>query len=113
MQGKWTPERLQNWASSIGPSVLKVVEQIQRSKAHPEQAYRAVLGLLNLQKKYGSERLETASMAALYSGHPNRSFIDNLLKNKREQLLLAEMPQSEQKARPLDHENIRGPGYYH
>lgn len=113
MQGKWTPERLQNWASSIGPSVLKIVEQIQRSKAHPEQAYRAVLGLLNLQKKYGSERLETASMAALYSGHPNRSFIDNLLKNKREQLLLAEVPQSEQKARPLDHENIRGPGYYH
>jgi len=111
-QGKWTPARLQGWAASIGPSVLGVVTCIQASKPHPEQSYRAILGLLNLQKKYGSERLEHASKVALLQGRPNRGFIDNVLKHNREQLLL-ETFEEETTAPHLEHENLRGPGYYH
>lgn len=109
--GKWTPERLQGWASSIGLSVLGVVMRIQHSKPHPEQSYRAILGLLNLQKKYGSARLETACKVALQQDRPNRGFIDNVLKNNREQLLLK--PNEDVSSYPLEHENLRGPGYYH
>lgn len=109
--GKWTPTRLQGWAESIGPSVLEVVKRIQASKPHPEQSYRAILGLLNLQKKYGTARLEHASKVALQQGRPNRGFIDNVLKHNREQLLLEKS--EEALSVLLEHENLRGPGYYH
>ncbi len=43
----WTPSRLIHWASSIGPSCGRLVQQILETKPHPEQGYRAraVFGL--------------------------------------------------------------------
>ena len=49
-----------NWAQSIGPEVLKWVKAQLQRKAHPEQAYRVCLGLLNLNRTYASERLNRA-----------------------------------------------------
>lgn len=40
-----------------------------KAKPHPELAYRAVLGLLALQKKYGPERLEKTCYVALCQRH--------------------------------------------
>lgn len=59
--GTWTPERLIEMGGSIGPFTGRVVDAMLKAKAHPELAYRAVLGLTALQKKYGKERLEKAS----------------------------------------------------
>lgn len=112
--GKWTPERQQSWASSVGPSAHALVIKLQQSKPHPEQASRSVMGILSLQKKYGSARLEKACQAALQYGRLNRSFIDNLLKNKREELLLSGGGgHQKQEELPLEHENLRGASYYH
>lgn len=44
----WTPERLLNWANDIGQEVYCFIQSLLNSKEHPEQAYRASLGLLNL-----------------------------------------------------------------
>ncbi|EHT8580903.1 hypothetical protein KYR89_004328 [Salmonella enterica] len=80
-----------------------------KSKPHPEQTYRAVLGLLSLQRKYGAERLEMACRKACQLEKPERRFIENLLRYKRE----APDNEDNQITLPLEHENLRGPGYYH
>ncbi len=82
--GTWTPERLIEQGKRTGPSTGRVVESMLKAKPHPELAYRAVLGLLALQKKYGPERLEKACYVALHYNAPDRRFIDNLLRHHRE-----------------------------
>ncbi|MCZ5028397.1 IS21 family transposase, partial [Escherichia coli] len=74
----------------------RVVESMLNAKPHPELAYRAVLGLLALQKKYGPERLEKACYVALHYNAPDRRFIDNLLRHHRENLELPLSRQGEQ-----------------
>ncbi|WP_439412731.1 IS21 family transposase [Enterobacter ludwigii] len=110
----WTPERLLAMGKNIGAYTGKVVESLLKRKAHPEQAYRAVLGLIALQKKYGRERLEKASHVAWYHKTPDRRFIENLLRHQRENQELQAMRGGETPpAASLEHENLRGPGYYH
>lgn len=112
--GTWTPERLIEMGGNIGPFTGRVVEAMLKEKAHSELVYRAVLGLTALQKKYGKERLEKASCVAWHYNAPDRRFIDNLLHHHRENQELPLSRQSEQYAAVSpEHENLRGPGYYH
>jgi transposase len=60
-QAHWTPERLVRWAATIGSGTARCVETIMAARAHPEQGFRACLGLLRLADHYGPERLDAAS----------------------------------------------------
>jgi len=105
---KWSPGRLKNWAKQIGPSTLEVTDAILQSKPHPEQGYRACLGLLNLAKKYGESRLEQACRRAIDIGNPCRASVKSLLHTH-----LDNAPKVDDVETPnLTHHNIRGPKYY-
>ena len=52
---QWTPSRLIGWAEKTGPATGRLVAGILRSRPHPEQGYRACLGLIRLAKVYGAE----------------------------------------------------------
>ena len=67
---EWSPKRLIQWGASIGMHTGAVVEHLLRSKPHPEQGYRACLGLLSLSREYGDGRLEAASALAVRLGSP-------------------------------------------
>jgi transposase len=106
---EWTPTRLINWGASIGANTGAVVEHLLRSKPHPEQGYRACLGLLSLARQYGQARLEAASTLAVKLQSPTRKSVLSILKTGRDQLTPA-TPE------PIDlpeHTNVRGPKYYH
>ena len=77
--GEWTPGRLLSWAQKIGVGCRSVVQWQLENRPHPEQGYRACLGLLNLAKTYGEERLEAASRRALTIGSPTRKRIKAIL----------------------------------
>ena len=107
---KWTPQRLQTWAQSIGPDALTWVSVQLESKDHPEQAYRLCLGLLNLSREYPAVRLNASCRIANREGLTRLKQIKSILKSNRDQLpeqleLAGELPQ--------DHENIRGPHSFH
>jgi transposase len=57
---EWTPERLVRWAEKTGPQTAGAVETILPARPHPQQGFRACLGLMRLGKEYGPERLEAA-----------------------------------------------------
>jgi transposase len=107
---KWTPGRLLNWAQSIGQKTLELTKHLLEKKAHPEQGYRACLGMLNLVRQYGEERLEAACRRAIYYQTLSRRSVLNILKNGLDTQLLP-IDELEQ-AVTLHHENIRGPDYF-
>ncbi|MGH7417779.1 MAG: IS21 family transposase, partial [Candidatus Rokuibacteriota bacterium] len=61
---EWTPSRLIRWAEKTGPATGRLVAGILESRPHPEQGYRACLGLMRLGRHYGPARLEAASARA-------------------------------------------------
>jgi transposase len=108
--GEWTPERLSAWAAKTGPATAKLITTILTSRKHPQQAYRSCLGILRLGKAYGDDRLEAASGRALILGSHSYKSIESILKLHLEDKPLAEQ---QELALPEDHDNIRGPSYYH
>jgi len=106
---QWTPARLLSWGASIGANTSQVVEHLLQSKSHPEQAYRACLGLLALARQYGKERLEAASTLAAKLNSPTRKSVLSILQSGRDQ-----QPIEAQDELDLpEHGNVRGPNYYH
>lgn len=107
---EWSPKRLAGWASKTGPATEKVVLSVLSSRKHPQQAYRACLGILRLGKAYGNERLEAACRRALTLGSCRYKSIESILKHRLDQKPLGEQ---QELALPDEHDNIRGPSYYH
>lgn len=104
---EWTPERIQQWASKIGPKTAAFIASMMSSRAFPQQAYRACLGVLRLGKKYEECRLEKACAKGLEIGITRYQQIESMLKNKLEETAQAI------KSNPLpSHDNVRGPNYY-
>lgn len=108
---EWTPGKLIHWAARIGPASERLVKHLLTTKAHPEQGYRACLGLLSLARTYSEVRLEAACLRALQIGSPTRASVASILKAGLDQ----HAPLTHSQAEPPlpSHENIRGPGYYH
>ncbi len=106
----WPPSRLMSWADTIGQNTGLLVRAILESRPHPEQGYRPCLGILRLSRMYGKERLERACQRAHLAGARSYRHVAAILKNHLDQVPL---PEAERPARPaLEHENVRGAGYF-
>ncbi len=108
---EWTPGKLKNWAKNVGPEVLTWVDDQLQRKDHPEQAYRVCLGLLNLNKKYPSERINIACGIANQQSLVKLKNIRAILESNQDKL--PRDPQGQLILLPQDHENIRGPKSFH
>ena len=80
------------------------------SKTHPQQGFKACLGILRLAKQYPAERIERAAARALHFQTLHYGSVASMLKNNLDQLPL---PGEEPRQSLPPHENIRGGGYYH
>jgi transposase len=106
---EWTPERIAQWAASVGPSAVALTEAILRDRPHPEMGYRSCLGLLRLERRYGAERLNRACQRAMAAGARSYTHVQRMLRAHLDRL---------EPAGPVDevstvtHENVRGPAYY-
>jgi transposase len=106
---QWTPSRIIAWAQRTGPATAKLAEAIMAARPHPEQGFRACLGIIRLGDRYGAERVEAACERALaVRAHSYRS-VESILRNGLDRKPLpAEGPA---RTHPR-HDNVRGPGYY-
>jgi len=107
---EWTIERIGIDAAAIGPSTAKLTALILENRPHPEQGYRACIGILRLARHYGAERLEAACDHGLDIGARSYSSIQSILKHGLDRRRPRPAAQRELL---LDHPNIRGPRYYH
>jgi transposase len=107
---EWSPDRFVHWAEKNGTDTARLIQIVLQSRAHPEQAFRACLGILNFSKKYGQERLEAACQYALaHEIHTYRG-IKNILENQLDKMGTDES--ALQPASLSSHPNIRGKDYY-
>lgn len=106
--GAWPPSRIISWATSIGPSVGEVVEQILASRPHPEQGYRSCMALIRTAKQYGNDRTEAACKRALEIGAPTRKSVEAILKRGLDRA----RADGEPIPNIVVHENIRGGEYF-
>lgn len=106
---KWTPVRIINWANTNGKYTGILVKKIIESKAHPEQGYRACLGVIRLGKSYGEGRLEAACKRAVYLEAYSYKNVESILKNNLDQQPLPIEPIYQLN---LTHEYVRGKEYF-
>ena len=107
---EWTPGKLIDWGRRVGVSTAAVVTWQLEHRPHPEQGYRACLGLKRLAREYTPARLEAACTRALAIRSPSFRSVASILKSgldRQHSLLPATTT-----ALP-EHENVRGPDYYH
>jgi transposase len=107
---KWTPERLLNWAQKSGIATAALAQKIMESRLHPQQGFRACLGIMRLGDKWGKERLENACHRALAIGAYNYKSVLSILSRNLDQQPIAENPQKH--ATEQQHEYVRGTGYF-
>jgi transposase len=107
---EWTPSRLVAWAATTGPATAELVTAILAAKPHPEQGYRACLGLMRLGKAHGAARLEAAAARATWLGAASYRTVQNILASGLDRVPLAAGP-APSPALPV-HPNIRGSAYY-
>jgi transposase len=107
---EWTPAKLIAWGERVGVACAALVRWQMEHRPHPEQGYRACLGLQRLARKYGAQRMEAACTRALAIRSPNFHSVDSILKSGMDRQPLPSEPI--QTSLPL-HENLRGPDYYH
>jgi transposase len=105
----WTIERIRADALGIGPATAALCELILEQRPHPEQGFRACLGIVRLCRTYGSERLEAAANRAIDIGAKTYGSVKSILANN-----LDRRPAQKRATdgSPIRHPNIRGPRYY-
>jgi len=107
---EWTPSRLIRWGEKTGPATGRLVAGILSSRPHPEQGYRACLGIMRLGRHHGDERLEAACARAERLRSYSYRTVKNILASVQDRL-----PLEDEQAPPApapSHHNIRGPQYY-
>ena len=109
-QTEWTPERITKWAKTMGDSTMTLCETIMNERPHPEQAFRACIGIIRLSKSYGEDRLESACKYALSIRAHSYKSIESILKKNMDQLQTD--PNHKHETITESHEYIRGKDYF-
>jgi transposase len=106
---EWTIERIGQEAAGIGSATARLTALILESRPHPEQGFRACLGILRLVRSYGRDRVEAACARGLEIGARSYGSVQSILRHGLDRRPSRVTPDGEL---PL-HANIRGPSYYH
>jgi transposase len=107
---QWTPARLLEEASRIGPAAMALCDAVMTARPHPEQGFRTCLGILGLARSYDAARLEAACARGISIRARSVGSIRSILQNGLERAFLEEEPERQP---PPAHGNIRGRGYFH
>jgi transposase len=107
---EWTIGRIGQEAAAIGAATAALVALVLESKPHPEQGFRACLGILRLARSYGRDRVEAACARGLEIGARSYGSVQSILQHGLDR----QPPRTPgQASEPLLHPNIRGSRYYH
>jgi transposase len=106
----WSPDYFKKMAAKHGNDVLAIIDQVVTYCDYPETAYKRAMGIIQLHRAYGSERLNNACKRALQAGTNSYHHINNILKNNKDkEPLLFEQDDTPHIPK---HTNIRGASNY-
>lgn len=105
----WPPSRMIQWAATVGPRTVQIVEKILEAQPHPEMGYRSCLGIIRLGQRYPIARVEAAAERALITGAVSYKSMESILRHNLDQQPLS--PPAAPRSAP-EHGNIRGAAYF-
>ena len=108
----WDPGQYIAEAASMHPDVEDYIRHVIEAKVLPEQACKSCRGILNFASRVGQKRLVNACRWAYNHGLYNSPAIEEILKNRQDELPLEENEDDNGQKRMPAHENIRGKEYY-
>lgn len=109
---KMNPQRLRSWAKSIGEYSTVFVENSFEAVEHKANAYRQIVAVLSLAKRYGTTELE---LALMYATEHHILKVKSILSILDKKLYLQKSVNNESYKVPTlfdTHENLRGPDTY-
>lgn len=104
---EWSPSFFLSKAKDIDPVVEFFISQVLAKKQHPEQAYKACMGIISFAKRVGNARLIRACKRAHEIGYYNYKIIEDILQKNLDRQEDENPPEQ-----MPNHENIRGGDYY-
>lgn len=87
----------------IGPKTAALVDLVLRTKPHPEQGFRACLGIVRLVRPHGRDALEAACLRSNEIGGLSYSSVKSILQNN----LHRRRPETPAEGPAITHPNIR------
>ena len=107
----WNPKLFIDNARKIGPYTQQYIERLFKQNGHAETKYKTAMGIVQLIKKYETQRIEGACKVGML--HPTSSYqrIVSIL-DKELDLSKDLFDLDEEDNHIPDHENIRGQLYY-
>ncbi len=105
-------EELLSRAAQIDNIVVHYLRAVIEDKRYPELAFRACRGIINLEKKYGQERLVSGCAAATDAHRYNISDVVDILETGADADYLPGADTDNENRRTPLHRNIRGKEYY-
>lgn len=105
----WTIDRIRGDAAAIGPNTSMFCTLVLEQKQHPEQGFRACMGIVRLTKAFGRERVEAACGHALTIGARTYGSVKSILDHRMDK----RSPTAAADGPVILHPNIRGRRYYH
>jgi len=105
----WSPEYFEKIAARHGEDVVACVKSLFIECEYPETAYKRAMGIIQLHRLYGSERLNNACQRALYGEAVSYNRIKNILANNLDKDLSENQKRNSSKSHIPVHGNIRGP----
>lgn len=109
----WSPEYFKTLAKKHGESVMMFVDGLIHQSDYPEIAYKRAMGVIQLHRQYGSERLNNACQRALYGNALKYHTVKNILKNNLDKEYLSMDNLNLTETHIPKHDNIRGAETYH
>lgn len=108
----WSPEYFKGLAKKHGEAVMMFVESMIHQSTYPETAYKSAMGVIQLHREYGSERLNNACQRAIYGNALKYQIVKNILKKNLDTEQLTMDYLNETTSHIPRHDNIRGSSEY-
>lgn len=105
---KMNPQRLLNWAASIGSNAELFVQKRLDDADYPVNVYKSIIAVLHKAKMYGNMELDLALGYASSINATTVKSIESILSKK----LYLQAVNNPINTVHNDHENLRGPEYY-
>jgi transposase len=110
---EWSPSYFISKAEKHGSSVVALINGLINQGDYPEVQYKRAMGIIQLHKQYGSERLNNACGIALQANTYSYNRIKNMLENNMDKLGNPDDSIcSNQTSHIPKHQNIRGAKSY-
>ena len=108
----WSPDYFKKLATPHGEAVTRFISGLLSDTDYPELGYKRAMGVIQLHRQYGSERLNNACERAMYGESYSYNRVKNILNNKLDTEPVDTETLDKKDSHIPSHENIRGSSNY-